>query len=115
MIADYAVTKRVLGQRPYLIRFLVIWFVTITIFIWLININLLAYILTLPVLDAPEKLGFIADAYVNYFRYMNNPVALSSVIFSLLVTLNFTLLLFLWREGKRRSTMATSNAGISLG
>ncbi len=107
----YAVTKQVLGSKPYLWRFALIWFATVTVFIWLININLLVYILSSPVLDGAGKLSFIGGAYVNYFKYLNNPVALSSVIFSLLVALNFTLLIYLWREGKRRSSMAISNAG----
>lgn len=111
MKAEYAVTKRVLEQWHYLIRFLLLWFATVTIFIWLINVNLLAYILSSPALDIAGKLEFISSAYVNYFKYLDNPVALSSVIFSLLVALNFTLLVFLWREGKRRNAMATSNAG----
>ncbi|HSH55473.1 MAG TPA: hypothetical protein VK983_01445 [Candidatus Limnocylindrales bacterium] len=107
----YAVIRQVLGSKPYLLRFVLIWFATVTVFIWLININLLAYILTSPVLGAAGKLSFIASAYANYFKYLNNPVALSSVIFSLLVALNFTLLIYLWREGKRKSKMVKSNAG----
>ncbi len=107
----YVVTKQVLSTRSYLWRFLVIWFATVTVFIWLININLLAYILSSPVLDAAGKLNFIAGAYVNYFKYLNNPVALSSVVFSLLVAINFTLLIYLWWERKRRSNIIKSNAG----
>ena len=111
MTTEYAVTKRVLAQRPYLVRFLLLWFATVTTFIWLININLLAYILSSPVLSGSGKVAFIASTYVNFFKYLDNPVALSSAVFSLLVALNFTLLLFLWKEGKRRKIMSTSNAG----
>lgn len=107
----YAITKQVLGSRPYLIRFLLLWFATVTVFIWLININLLAYILISPVLGVSGKISFIVNAYANYFRYLDNTVALSSVIFSLLVALNFTMLLYLWKENKRRSALSKSNAG----
>lgn len=111
MINTYAATKQVLSSRPYLIRFMLFWFATITVFIWLVNINLLAYILSSPVLSASGKVAFIGSAYVNYFKYLDNPAALSSVIFSLLAALNFTLLLYAWREGKRRSNMSKSDAG----
>lgn len=111
MTTDYVVIRGTLGRRSYLGRFILIWFTTVTVFIWLININLLAYILASPMIGLSEKLSFIGNSYVNYFRYLDNPVALSSVIFSLLVAINFTLLVFLWREGTRRSAMATSNAG----
>lgn len=111
MMNAYVVAKQVLSSRTYLFRFLLLWFATITVFIWLININLLAYILSSPVLTAGGKIAFIANAYANYFKYLDNPVALSSVIFSLLVALNFTMLMYLWKEGKRRDAMAKSNAG----
>ena len=105
------IIRKVLSDKSYFWRFLLVWFATVTVFIWLININLLAYILSSTVLDAAGKLSFIASAYANYFRYVNNPVALSSVIFSLLVAINFTLLIYAWREGKRRSNMLKTNTG----
>lgn len=107
----YNVTKQVLRNKRYLLYFFLLWFVTVTVFIWLININLLAYVLNSPDLTTTVKIGFISSSYVNYFKYLNNPVALSSVIFSVLVAVNFTLLIFLWKEGKQRSNLARSNAG----
>lgn len=108
---SYAVIKGVLRRGYYFRYYLLIWFITVTIFIWLININLLAYIVSSPDLTATGKIGFIASAYVNYFKYLTNPTALTSVIFSLLVSINFTLILYLWKEAKLKNNTAGSNAG----
>lgn len=111
-IPAFAASRHIFSSRAYVARFFLLWFATITVFIWLININLLAYILKSPALSPGGKLVFIGNAYVNYFKYLDNPVALSSVIFSLLVALNFTLLLYLWKERKRRNSIVKNNAGV---
>lgn len=108
---SFVLIKQILRTRPYFRYFLLLWFLTVTLFIWLININLLAFVLTAPVFTAVERADFILSAYANFFRYLNNPVALSSVIFSILVAVNFTLIVFLWREGKQRVKTAGGNVG----
>ena len=74
---------RVMQRWQSLPLFLVLWFLTITVFIWAINFNLLAYIVSNPLLAAGEKISFIVDAYANYFRYITNPLAFSSIAFSM--------------------------------
>lgn len=95
----------------YILFFMLFWFVTITLFIWIVNLNLLSYILVTPALTGNGKLRFVADAYANYFRYIINPIAFTSIVFSILVALNFTLLVFLWKEAGRRANLAKQNSG----
>lgn len=108
---QYSVIKHVLGGQPYLRYFLWIWFITISLFIWLVNINLLVYILGSGILTISDKVGMISSAYVNFFLYIDNPVAVSRAIFSLLIAVNTTLLVYLWRESKKRQGMARKNGG----
>ena len=102
---------KVLTDRKYFFVFLAVWFLTVTLFIWLINVNLLTFILSSTNLSTDAKLSFIASAYANYFRYFANPVALSSIIFSFLAAINFTLLIYLWREGSKQSNLRRLNSG----
>lgn len=101
----------VLSQKRYFVNFLLFWFLTVTLFIWAINVNLLAYILTTPDLRPAGKVAFILSAYANYFKYINNPIAATSILFSFLVAVNLTLLLYLWHQTKVRSDMAKQNSG----
>lgn len=107
---SFTVITQVFKQKPYLGYFLLMWFGAITIFLWLVNINLLAYIIGSPVLTAIGKLEFIATAYGNFF-VLNNPITLSRLMFSILLAVNLTLLIFVWRAGKQRSGAISSNSG----
>lgn len=108
---QYSSVKYVLGQQPYLNYFLWLFFITVSLFIWLVNINLLVYILGSDALAISDKAAMISGAYVNFFLYMDNPVAISRAIFALLIALNTTLLIYLWRESKKRQGMARKNGG----
>lgn len=107
---SYPVIIHILKQRPYFSIFLLLWFITISLFLWMININLLAYILSSPVLTPVGKLDFIIDAYVSSFN-ISSPVNLTRFIFSFLLAINLTLLVFLWRVGKQRLGAVKSNSG----
>lgn len=109
-MSSYSVIKQTLKRRPYFRYFILLWFITISIFLWLININLLAYILGTPVLTPLGKVDFIFDTYFSFFTF-DNPVSLSRLIFSLLLAINLTLLVFLWRAGKQRLGVVKSNSG----
>lgn len=112
-VKTYYVIKQILRRRLYFLYFLLFWFIAITVFLWLININLLVYILTTPVLRLMEKLDFIFDAYINFFK-LDNPVSLSRAVFSLLLAINLTMIVFLWRAGKQRPNLMKSNSGALL-
>lgn len=107
---SFSLIKKVIRTRPYLRYFLLLWFITISIFLWLVNLNLLAYILSSPVLTPLGKVDFIFDTYFSFFTF-DNPVSLSRLIFSLLLAINLTLLVFLWRAGKQRLGVVKSNSG----
>ncbi|PLS81791.1 hypothetical protein CYG49_01460 [Candidatus Saccharibacteria bacterium] len=107
---SYYTTKQILKQRRYFLSFLLLWFITISVLLWLVNINLLAFILTSPVLTLADKLDFIFDAYINFFT-INNPINLSRFIFSVLLAINLTLLVFLWQVGSQRLGFVKSNSG----
>ena len=111
MSATIKVILNILNQPPCFLRFLVSWFLTITVFTWLININLLVYILASPELTGAGKLAFISSAYGNYFRYIDNPIALTSILFSLLIAINLTLLWYLWRELSQKARLTKHNSG----
>lgn len=106
----YSAIKLVITQRPYFRYFLLLWFATISMFLWLVNINLLAYMWSSPVLSLLDKIDFTIDAYVNFFR-IDNPVSLSRAVFSFLLAINLTLMMFLWRAGKQRHGAVKNNSG----
>lgn len=110
---SYSVIKQILKLRPYSRYFLLIWFITVSVFLWLVNIDLLAYILSSPVLTFIGKIDFIIEAYLNFFK-IDNSISLSRAIFSFLLAINLTLLVFLWRVGKQRLGIVKSNSGALL-
>ena len=101
----------ILSRPRYLLWFIGSWFTTVTLFIWAINLNLLSYVLASPDLTASGKLTFILSAYGNYFRYIDNPIAFTSIIFSLLVAVNLTLLWYVWRETHQTARLTKQNSG----
>lgn len=107
---SYFVARQILKRRPYFFYFILLWIFTVSIFIWLININLLAYILASPVLTPVGKIDYIFDIYISFFK-LDNPVSLSRAVFSLLLAVNLMLLVFLWRTGKQRQRAVKSNSG----
>ncbi|MBA3757511.1 hypothetical protein H0X09_01445 [Candidatus Saccharibacteria bacterium] len=107
---SYNVAKQILKRRPYFRYFLLFWFIAISIFLWLVNINLLAYILSSPSLTTVGKFGFIFDTYITFFN-IGNPVNLSRLVFSLLLAINLMLLVFMWRSSKQRLGAVKSNSG----
>lgn len=106
---SFTLIKKVLRTRPYFRYFLLLWLITISIFLWLVNLNLLAYIVSSPVLTPFGKIDFIFDTYTSFFT-ISNPVSLSRLFFSLLLAINLTLLVFLWRAGQRQGVVR-SNSG----
>lgn len=105
---NYIVIKAVLKQRKG--TFCLAWFITLSFFLWVTKVNLLAYILTQSGLNAAGKAIFILGAYVNFFSYIASPVALTSLIFSVLAAINITLLIY-FAEGAQRTGAVKGNAG----
>lgn len=106
----HTVVTQVITHRPYFRYFLLLWFVTVSMFLWFVNINLLAYIWNSSALTLIGKMDFTLDAYVNFF-IIDNPVSLSRAVFSLLLAINLTLMVFLWKTGKERKGAVKNNGG----
>ena len=65
---SYSVIKQILKRRPYFRYFLLLWFITISIFLWLVNVNLLAYILSSPILTPIGKIDFILEHVTKFYK-----------------------------------------------
>lgn len=104
------VTQQILKRKAYFRYLLLLWFSSVSIFLWLVNINLLAYILVSPVLSVADKLDIIFNVYISFFT-INDLFTLSRVVLSLLVAVNFTLMVFLWKAGRQRSVVVKNNSG----
>lgn len=107
---SYAIIRQVLGQKPYFRYFLWLWFATVSLFLWVVKINLLVYIASSPILTFVDKIDYILDAYVNFLR-IDNPVALSRIVLSLLLAVSLTLMVYVWQTGEQRREAAKGNGG----
>ncbi len=100
----------VLKQRKG--TFILVWFMTLSFFLWVTKINLLAYILSQSGLTAAGKIMFIVSVYVNFFTYIVNPVALSSLIFTILAATNITLLIHFARSAQRTGVVKANTGTV---
>lgn len=105
---NFAVVWGVLRQRKG--TFILVWWLTLSFFLWVTKVNLLVYILSQSSLNQVNKLVFIIGVYVSLFTYIANPVALTSLIFSLLAATNITLLIHFAKLAKQ-ADVARVNAG----
>lgn len=96
--------------RQHKLTFFITWFITLSFFLWVTKLNLLAYIFGQPSITPVGKVLFVLGAYVNYFTYIISPVALTSLIFTVLAAANITLLIHFTRNAKR-SGMVKGNTG----
>lgn len=91
----------ILRLPGYKLLLLGVWFLILTLFLWLPQINLAAYILTQAPLDFVGKLSFFLDYYGRVLSGISNPTVLTMVIFSLLTTISILMLIFMIRTSKR--------------
>lgn len=85
----------------YKLLFLWLWLSVLTIFLWLPQLNLAAYILTQAPLNFGEKLSFFLDYYGRVLSGIGNPIVLTMVIFSILTALSILMLVFMIRTSNR--------------
>lgn len=90
----------VLKPLNYKLLLLLIWFLVITLFLWLPQVNLLAYIFTQAPMDTASKFGFFIEYYGRVLSGIGNPIILSLIIFSILTALSVVLLIYLIRNSK---------------
>lgn len=85
----------------YKLLLALLWLLVLTIFLWLPQVNLLAYILTQAPLDLGGKVSFLLEYYVRVLSGIGNPAVLSMVIFSVLTAISIMLLIFMVRTSRR--------------
>jgi hypothetical protein len=93
----------VIKSPVYFWLFIFVWFVVITIFLWLPQVNLLAYIVSQAPLDSMGKISFILEYYGQVLFSIGNPIVLTLVIFSGLTALSIVLLIHLLRVGRENN------------
>lgn len=76
------------------------WLIVLALFIWLPQINLLAYILFQAPLGFGDKLAFVWSNSVRIFSLLMNPLVFSMVVFSVLTAVSVALLIFMIRTSK---------------
>lgn len=107
-LSKLAIVLGVLRQPGYKWLFLLIWFIVLSIFIWLTRLNLLAYIFTQAQLDLTGKLVFVAKSYLNLFVAGLSPLPFSIIVFSMVAAASFTLVAYLARQSGKLSPTGTA-------
>lgn len=91
----------ILRLPSYELLFALLWLFVLTLFLWLPQISLLAYIVTQAPLTLGGKISFFMDYYTRVLSGIGNPIVLSMVIFSVLTALSIMLLIFMIRTSRR--------------
>lgn len=107
--------RAMFGLPGYKLLFFEVWLLVITLFLWLPQVNLLAYIFTQAPLGLTEKFSFFFGYYQRVLFTITNPTVLSMVIFTLLTALSVLLLVFLVRTSKRMNIKSKSNKKAQVG
>lgn len=84
----------------YKLLLVLVWVFVITLFLWLPQINLLAYIFMQAPMDTASKFSFFLEYYGRVLSNVDNPIVFSLVIFSLLTALSIVLLTYMIRHAK---------------
>lgn len=94
----------VLSQPGYKTLLVLVWFLVITLFLWLPQLNLLAYIFTQAPIDTTSKLSFFFEYYGRVLSGISNPIIFSLITFSVLTALSIVLLVYLVRASRASSS-----------
>ena len=93
--------RSIFSLPGYKLLLILLWLLILTLFLWLPQVNLAAYILTQAPLDFGDKLSFFLNYYFNVLSNLGNPIVLSMVVFSMLTAVSVVLLIFMIRTSKR--------------
>ena len=93
--------RSILRLPGYKLLLALLWLLVLTLFLWLPQVNLLAYIFTQAPLNFGGKISFFLDYYVRVLSGIGNPIVLSMVVFSILTAISIVLLIFMVRTSKR--------------
>lgn len=97
----FIIIRTMFGLPGYKSKFLAVWLLIYTLFLWLPQINLLSYIITQAPLTLAGKLTFFIGYYPRILSSITNPMVLSLLIFSMLTALSIVLLIFMLRTARR--------------
>ena len=110
-ISFIAIT-RVLARPAYSFLFIVLSILTLAVFLWVFNINLLLYIATSSNLSFVEKLSFFVGSFESIVTNFDSLGAATLLVFSTLFGLNITVLIYLIKS-RSRTGKAGTKSGIS--
>ncbi len=111
LTTSYRLAIELLRQPRYLLRFVFLWLIVLGIFLWINRINLLIYIFTQSPLSVVDKILFVMSAYLKALVYALNPIVFSTLVFSLLTSLNLVLLTVMVRLDSGVKRVSGSQAG----
>lgn len=101
--------------RPQYAVLALTWaFLTLGILLWVFNLNLLGYIFSNTTLSIGEKILFVLQGYASVFTNFDSLGAATLLVFSILLGINFALLLFVLRAAGASVKRESGKGGLSL-
>ena len=100
----------ILRLPGYKFLLLWLWLLVLTIFLWLPQLNLAAYIATQAPLDFGGKLNFFLEYYGRVLSGIGNPIVLTMLIFSILTATSILMLIFMIRTSRRMKVQHHSHS-----
>lgn len=104
-----------LSRPGYKLRLLVAWIIVLALFLWLPRINLLSYIFTQAPISFSEKLSYIFEDFARIASALNNPIVISTLIFSILTAVSIVLLIFMFKTSRLLNTKASKQSKTLIG
>lgn len=97
----------------FILLTLILWFIIFGLLLWLFNLGLLGYVLFQSPLSLHEKFGFILGVYTSVFSNFDVPQALALFLFSVLFSVNLTILVFIF-YARGKVIKESKKTGLSL-
>lgn len=98
---SFGLLKDVLRKPGYKLLLLGTWIAVFTIFLWLPQVNLLAYIVTEAPLGFIDKMSFLLGYYSRILTEITHPIVLTMFVFSILTAVSIVLLIFMLRIARQ--------------
>lgn len=97
--------------RKRWLLFLFIWLASLWLFLYLTSLDLFFYVISSPTFAGFEKVQFLLGSVGSIFRNLNDPRALSLLVFSFVASVNILLMLLSLRRRKSASGSGKSAVG----
>ncbi|MEX0749054.1 MAG: hypothetical protein WD467_01815 [Candidatus Saccharimonadales bacterium] len=102
--------RRLLSRPRYLLLAALLYPPVLWLFTYLSNLNLFIYVMRANFLSGRDKIEFLLSSFTNVFANLNDPLALSIVIFAGFATLNLVMLSYAIKMNRRISGAKSSSA-----